>query len=299
MTLAPEIKARRSRGIGGSEVSAILGLNKYSSPYKVWLVKTGREAPFSGNKYTDAGTLLESAVVDFFHKETHYRIIKSSAKQKVYVHPKYNFAIGMPDRFYFGNKVGKGILECKTTQASFDEPDETWFAQLQWYLGVVGLMYGGVAWLEHGLNFKYQEYEFDPDFFNFMITEVKKFWEENILKDIPPDPINVEDVQRMFTRHIEGSKLEASPEMIAVHAEIRTVRDAIKELEAKEKDLADRIKFVMRDTEVVISGTKPLFTWKTTEPIHRLDQKGLKEAEPDIYNKWIKEEPGIRKFLVK
>lgn len=38
------VEARRN-GIGGSDVASIMGLNKFSSPLSVWLVKTGREDP--------------------------------------------------------------------------------------------------------------------------------------------------------------------------------------------------------------------------------------------------------------
>jgi predicted phage-related endonuclease len=297
--MIPEIKKQRMKGVGGSEVPAILGLDKYSSPYKVWLVKTGRESSFTGNKYTQAGIILESAVVEFFQKETKYRVIKSSAKQKLYVHPKVDYAIGMPDRFYFGNKIGKGILECKTTQAMIDDVPESWFAQLQWYLGIVGLMYGGVAWLERGLDFKYQEYEFDPDFFNFMLEHVRIFWENHVIKDVPPEPINIQDVERMFTRHIEGSKIEATPELINTHDEIRSLRATIQELETRETELVEKVKLAMRDNELMMSGTKPIFSWRTTAPIHLFDSKALKEADPDVYNAWVVEKPGIRKFLVK
>ena len=32
----------RRKGIGGSDVSAILGLNKWKSAYQIWLEKTGK-----------------------------------------------------------------------------------------------------------------------------------------------------------------------------------------------------------------------------------------------------------------
>jgi predicted phage-related endonuclease len=299
MTHSPEIIKKRKTGIGGSEVPAILGLDKFSSPYQVWLRKTGREPAFTGNAYTKAGIILESAVVEFFTRETKYRIIKTSSKPQVYVHPKADFAIGMPDRLYIGNRIGKGILECKTMQGETDDVYDSWFAQLQWYLGVVGLMYGGVAWLEHGLNFKYKEYEYDPDFFNFMLEEVRKFWENHILTDTPPDPINIQDVNLMFTKHIEGSKIEATPEMIAVHADLKTIRGELKALEAKEAELTDWVKFAMRDTETVINGTKPLFTWRTSAPIQAFDKNKLKEADPDAYNAYCYKKPGVRMFLIK
>ena len=32
----------RRKGIGGSDVATILGLNKWKSPYQLWLEKTGQ-----------------------------------------------------------------------------------------------------------------------------------------------------------------------------------------------------------------------------------------------------------------
>ena len=298
--LTEEMKKKRFRGIGGSEVSAILGLDKYSSPYKIWLLKTGREEGFKGNKYTQAGNILESAVVEYFEQETNYRVIKSSANQKLVVHPKYEFAIGYRDRVYVKTAtIGKGVLECKTTQQMIDDVPDTWFTQLQWYLGISNLSYGAVAWLEKGLDFKYREYDYDPEYFNFCIDRVKEFWENHIITDIPPDPINVDDITRMFTKHIEGSKMEATPEMLGVWEELKNVRGTLKELEGREAELIDRVKFAMRDTEVVLNGTKPIFTWKTTAPIHAFDKDLLKEKDPDVYNAFCYEKPGIRKFLIK
>ena len=36
---------RRRLGIGGSEIGTILGLNKYQTPFDLWLIKTGRKTP--------------------------------------------------------------------------------------------------------------------------------------------------------------------------------------------------------------------------------------------------------------
>lgn len=299
MEFTTEIKKKRMTGIGGSEVPAILGLSKFSSPYKVWALKTGREQPFTGNKYTTAGSILESAVVDFFARETNYRIIKASAKQRVFVHPKVSYAIGMPDRFYFGNRVGRGILECKTTQTPVDDVPEAWFAQLQWYLGIVGLMYGGIAWLEHGLEFKHKEYEFDPDFFNFMLDEVSRFWNEHILADVPPDPINVDDVLSRYPRHAEGLAMEATPEMVAVHAELKELRERKKQLDDRETELTDAVKIAMRECERIETGTGTLFTWKASKDSTVFDMDRFKSENAELHQKYLIEKPGSRRFLIK
>jgi len=290
----------RKKGIGGSEVSAILGIDDFSSPYKVWLDKTGRESSSVDNKYTRAGLILESAVADYFEQQTQYRIIKASAQQTTVTHPKYEWAIGTPDRRYIATqKIGKGILECKTTQYAYDDIPEKWFVQLQWYLGVVESAYGSVAWLEHGLDFKYKEYEFDRDFFDYLIDAVNKFWHENVLKNVPPEPINSADVERMFSRHREGSVLEATPEIISAHTELVTVRSAIAELEGKEKELTELIKTVMRDNETIMAGSRPMFTWRTAKPSQQFNKEKFKTDHPELYDKFVVEVPGSRRFLIK
>jgi len=290
----------RKKGIGGSEVAAILGLDEYSSPYKVWLNKTGREDGSVNNKYTEAGIILESAVAEFFETKTKYRIIKASADQKTYTHPDYEFAVGTPDRIYFPTNItGRGILECKTTQNTYDDVPEKWFMQLQWYLGILDLKIGSVAWLERGLDFKYKEFEFDKDFFKYMLDAANNFWREYVLKDVPPEPINSADVERMFNKHREGAVIQATPEIVTLHEELYSTKIAIKELEAKETELTENLKLLMLDNEAIMKGTKPIVTWRTSKSSMAFDLENFRANLPEIYDQYQIEKPGSRRFLVK
>jgi predicted phage-related endonuclease len=290
----------RKKGIGGSEVASILGLDEYGSPYKVWLAKTGRQDSHVDNKYTTAGRFLEDAVSVFFQHETKYRIIKASAKPTAYVHPMYEFAHGMPDRRYIGTgKIGQGILECKTTQRTLDDIQQAWFCQLQWYLGVVGSLYGGVAWLERGLEFKYREYEYDSDFFDYMLGKVSDFWLNNVLKDIPPEPLNVEDVQLMFKRHTEGQIIQATPEILYAHGQLAELKEAIKAAEEEKTKLEDQVKMVMRDAEAVMNGAEYLFTWKASKDTKSFDKDRFKAENPNLWENYLVDVAGSRRFLLK
>lgn len=51
--------AWRERGIGASEVPAIMGESRYQSAKSVWEVKTNRAKPFAGNHYTRSGQYHE------------------------------------------------------------------------------------------------------------------------------------------------------------------------------------------------------------------------------------------------
>lgn len=53
----------RTKGIGGSEVSVIAGLNKFRSVFQLWLEKTGQTIPEeSENKFTHFGNVVEPIV---------------------------------------------------------------------------------------------------------------------------------------------------------------------------------------------------------------------------------------------
>jgi putative phage-type endonuclease len=60
----------RTKYIGASDAPAILGLDRFRTPYDVWLEKTGRipQTDLTGNKAAEAGIILEPSVLDFAEK---------------------------------------------------------------------------------------------------------------------------------------------------------------------------------------------------------------------------------------
>ena len=119
----------RSKTIGGSEIAAILAIDPYKSPYQLWLEKTGREPGFTGNKFTEAGIILEDAVARFFEKRTGYKV--EMPDKEHYISKDFPFASGSPDRKYLTNNNITRILECKTNQMTVDDTQMPWFTQLQ------------------------------------------------------------------------------------------------------------------------------------------------------------------------
>ena len=65
----------RSKGIGASEISAILGIDPYMTPFKLWQKKTGRLDRDPDNMFTRAGHKLENAVAEYFEEESGNHVI--------------------------------------------------------------------------------------------------------------------------------------------------------------------------------------------------------------------------------
>lgn len=65
----------RTRGIGGSDVSILAGINRYKSAYQLWLEKTGQAEPEQADsEYAYFGTLLEPVVRKEFTKRTGIKV---------------------------------------------------------------------------------------------------------------------------------------------------------------------------------------------------------------------------------
>ena len=291
----------RPQGIGGSEIGALLGLNPYSSPYKLWLEKTGRQPSQNvDTKYTEAGRILESAVADFFEIKTGNKIIKSSASQQSFVHPEYPFIFGTPDRRFVSRDFpGKGILECKTTQHQFDTAPPSWFCQLTWYLGILGLKNGAIAWLERGVDFKFQDVGFDDELFNHLLNVAITFWTENVEKNVPPEPINVDDIQAMYDRHTDDKVILADDAIRERYGKLIQVKRQLKELETVENLLTDELKMAMIDAEAIRDGDLTLVTWKTAKQSQQFDKDTFKADHPEIYEQYLRSVGGSRRFLVR
>lgn len=69
MALTPEQREARRTMLGGSEISAVMGMDPYQSASDVYLIKTGQVADFEGNDSTDRGIRLEPVLLDFAQQE--------------------------------------------------------------------------------------------------------------------------------------------------------------------------------------------------------------------------------------
>ena len=59
----------KPKKITGTHFATVLGINPFSSPFEVWCRCTRTyEIPFEGNKYTNAGQIIEPKVFDFLRK---------------------------------------------------------------------------------------------------------------------------------------------------------------------------------------------------------------------------------------
>lgn len=148
----------RLKGIGGSDVGAVLGLNKYKSAYTLWAEKCGLlQDEEEDNEAMRVGRDLEQYVADRFTEATGKKIRKSGFSFQSEKHP---FMLANVDRLIVGEKAG---LECKTasalTRCDFENGDipPSYYCQCMHYMAVTGFEKWYIAVLVMGKGFFWYE----------------------------------------------------------------------------------------------------------------------------------------------
>lgn len=296
----------RKSGIGSSEVATIVGLNPWETPYQLWRRKVGIDEPKEENFAMKAGHYLEDAVSRFWADETGREIIKSSAGDWIIRDNDRPFLQVSPDRTYWltgekRNDSNKGILECKTTQSSIDADDlpKHWFCQVQYQLGVAGLEHGSLAWLCGGREFGYKDIDLVPDFYGWLVNEVERFWQDNILGKQEPSAVSVKDILLKYNRHCDGKIVEVGSDILDACTNLREIKKQIKGLETAQAELEERIKMAFGDAEGISFDGQTLATWKAPKPSQKFNAKAFQADDPETYSKYVTPQQGARRFLLK
>lgn len=297
----------RRGGIGSSEVATIVGLNPYETPYQLWRRKLGIDPPKEETFAMTAGHYLEDAVARFWEDATGCKVIKRSAGDWLIRQEDKRYLQVSPDRTYWlsedakHNDNNKGILECKTTQRKIDADDipQHWFCQLQYQLGVAELQHGSLAWLTAGREFGYKEIDFVPEFYEYLIAEVERFWVDNIEGGKEPASTAPDDILLRYTHTDPLKVIEADDDVYDVYRELKRLRETAADLDAAQEALEDKLKLQLGDAETLSYHGETIATWKATKPTARFDTKAFRAAHPELAAQYTTTAAGTRRFTLK
>ena len=275
----------RRQGIGGSDASAILGLNPYTSPLRVYLDKIGKGGEEETSEAMRQGTDLEGYVAQRFGEDTGFKVRKVN---KILQHPEYPWMLANIDRDIPGLNAG---LECKTTSPyskfKFDEGEINphYYWQSMHYMAVTGAEKWYVAVLVLGKAFHIFEIPRDDEAIDTLIGRERIFWEERVMKKDPPLPTGTEDDDEAITAlypvgEHDGEDVLALDDLNdALNLRAMKVEQRDK-LDAEIREMDQSLKMAMGDFQRGMSADWKINWTNTTS--NRVDSKLLKEKYPDI-----------------
>lgn len=277
----------RTKGIGGSDVSVIAGINKFRSVFQLWLEKTGRTQPDeSVNDYTHFGTILEPIVKKEFMERTG---LKVRAKKMLLQSEDYPFMLADLDGVV--NEDGKMcIFEAKTASAYKQElwekgvPEE-YQLQVQHYMAVTGAEKTYIAALVGGNHFYYHTVYQDEELIGLIIKLEKNFWEKNVLQNVEPIPDGSDATTDFLNRKYgisNGRTIELPIEALTLCSQYEQLADEIDSLKERRESVANQLKNYLKDNEAGIVGERKV-TWKQVTTTS-FDRKRLEKEKKEIYD---------------
>lgn len=262
--LTEQQKEARKHGIGASETGTVMGLNKYKSPYQLWMVKTGKlpEDDLSSIPQVHWGSVLEEPIAQQYAERMGVKVRRVS---ETLFHKDHLFMLCHIDRKIEGQSK---LLECKFAMFHSDEwgPDGsdivplTYILQVQHQLAVTGYEEADLAVLIGGWDFRIYHFKRDEDLIKKIIADLHKFW-SYVQTNTPPPLRDKHDVEMMFPSPIEQYK-EADTEILSKFQKRNELTAALQTIESEIDSIKDDMAMYMKDAEGIKMNNSVLVTWK-------------------------------------
>jgi len=317
----------RSTGIGGSDTGAIYGESYYTSPYSLWAQKSGREQRSTEtNEAMEWGNILEDIVAAKFAKEYEYAVVKwpvmLRSKSNPFMLANLDFLIVTPSEQFPAGKVtlwpeltepegANAILEIKTTgivgkgSAQLWEDDHVPRAyELQGlhYATVLGFEQVVFAALVAGQGLVVRGRVYGENEMKDCVEKETKFWnhvKSGIAPDLDGSDSTATTLTKMYPEPVEGKTVEADDFIYETFQSFVEAKKQADVAEKRLKELKAHLQNAIGEAEALTRDGQVIITYKRTKDSRVFDADALKEADPEVYERYTKVRPGYRVMRIK
>lgn len=296
---------QRKRGIGGSDVAAIMGLSPWRTPAEVWLEKTGRAEPqdLSDRPHVQRGVDLESFVGAKFrdaHRDMLIRRVNAICRslERPWAQASLDYEVAEPNEQILRGRSGRfckgidwGVLEIKTSRNDADwkdGPPAYYLTQVMHYLSVTGREFAWVAvqfdsdWL-----WEYREYRIERDEEDIAAIDaaVDTFWHEFVEKDVMPVIVGTngeaQGLAQMYAKPTAESFTTTDSDTLQLVTDYQDAADREKRAKADRQTASTLLMAKIGEHKSMFTDTVKV-TWSRSES-ERFDTKRFKRDHPDLY----------------
>lgn len=305
MTQTEDWHKERQQGIGGADVPAIMGVDRYRTPLDVWKEKVST-TPIYGedNTFAEAGRRLEDTIAQWWSDKSGLQIRR---KSKAVVHKEVQILRAHIDKEIVYDP--RGLLEVKNRSDSAfakwpeDDLPQSEKLQVQHYMHVLSsrskrhYRWGEVAILVGGNRLERVPVEIDGSYTEIMDYLVE-WWQKHVIEQVPPEPITEREVKELYPA-VSGKAIEAAPDTLEVYEKAKTLKTMIERLQEKQQRFEEQLKIAMMDAEALKLDGDILATWGKAKDGTEFDKGAFKRDYPQLYEKYLVPKEGSRRFLYK
>lgn len=282
----------RKKGLGGSDIAAILGISKWSSAIDIWLQKTNQKFDeIIENEAMTWGKILEPVIREQFKQKTGKKVVEVHS---ILQNEEYRFMLADLDGLTEDSEGNPAILEIKCvseykrSEWDNDQIPYYYMTQVMHYLAVTGLDTAFVCALIGGNSLVIREVKADQEMIAMLVACEKNFWDK-VVNCVRPEADDSDACKELLDSLYRGGVSEQivlpeeAIEFVDLYLEASADEDSAK---AKKQLASNRLKEIMGDynSATCLGHT---VSWKPVST-DRFDSKKFKEDEPELYAKYTK-----------
>jgi predicted phage-related endonuclease len=262
-----QLKHSRVGYVGGGNIAGVLGISPFRTPLDEYLLISGEREevvtpekaeffedrrdlePWAAKKFTRktglavvrANQRYDDADIPWAKSEIDFEVEDGGNGETKTVHPNAVRDWGDPD--------------------AGEEPPLYVTAQAMWGLGVTGRSHCYVQALVGFDDYRLYRIERHEQTIAEIRSRAAIFWRWHIEARRPPQPVNADDVAKLYERD-SGRAVEADADTRAALDHLAGLRSQLRLLDAQREADEFRIKAFMRDATTLLVAGQPALTWK-------------------------------------
>lgn len=187
-----------------------------------------------------------------------------------------------------------GVLEIKTANEFAkkewvgDEIPNSYFAQVQHYLYVTGAKFAWIACLIGGNTYKEFKIERSGEDCEYIAKVCNDFWENNILKEIPPIPDGSDSYSKFLLKQsdTENTDVEEMDSLDCLGKEYKELKSKIDELEKQKRIVEQEIISKMNDNDCKKAKSDSCKYTIVTQNRVSVDKKRMEQENTELVEQY-------------
>lgn len=303
---------KRQSGLGGSDMGAILGISKYSSPLQVYKSKTQPPETLD-SVHTRKGKALEPLIRDQYvkpylhslgYRVEHPEVMFKNDSCPWLIANLDGIAVPFEAKTYRDNIIIEIKWVSELGEQRWDKDDyggvpAEYYAQVQHYMCVTGAQKAIIcALFDSTWEMHYYTISFDMTFVMKMLDVSERFYNDNLLKRTPPSPMVDVDREELLEETLCTTRGEeyVSEEVTEWCAEYSALKEELSAKELVLKGLADKIVNAYRTGNVPAA---PFRVKMSTYKRKAFDADSFRAAYPRTYQEYLKFNDCLRIYIGK
>lgn len=232
----------RMTGIGGTDVSAILGLNPWYTPLSVAQSKRGHGEEKADSWAMQFGRHNESLILESWARSFGCDLFRGVPfivdTERPWMLASLDGIVRLPDGTL-------AVVDAKTASCApwEDEAPDYYALQLLWYMTITGIHQGYIVASFFGKEPVAYPVAWNAETAEAIVARVAAWWQRHVVEGIDPEPTTVDERTSVYLSRL-SSKLpavQATEEQKALAAMIEDVTRQAKEAEDRKKELQARM----------------------------------------------------------